>query len=59
MNEPGKKLFSRPALALNQNPRVTALRALYGEHLRFQEYMVLAYKPVDCPGASELPDGAG
>src|SRR5208337_3828665 len=46
MNEPGKKLFSGPALALYQNTRVTALRALYGEHLGFQKYMIIADQPI-------------
>ena len=46
MNEPGKKLFSGPALALYQNTRVTALRAFYGEHLRFQEERIFADQPI-------------
>jgi hypothetical protein len=46
MNELGKKLFSGPALALYQNTRITALRALYGEYLGFQKYMIIADQPI-------------
>jgi hypothetical protein len=49
MNELGKKLLSGPALALYQNTRVTALRALYGEYLGFQKYWIIAYQPIYSP----------